>query len=256
MTILAALLIFGAGFASGILNSIAGAGSIVTFPTLIALGYPPIVANVSNAIGIVPASITGAYGYRRELIGQWRSVGAMTIWSAVGGALGAALLLVLSPEIFEAIVPILLVAAAVLAAVQPRVARFVQRNDKGTGDSLRTRPVTTGVIVGVFLTGIYGGYFGAAQGVILIALLGVLWSPNLNRAVGAKNVLAGTANLISAVIFCFSGMANWWVVLIIGVSSGLGGIVGSRIGRSIPAGYLRAGLVVISLVAAVYIVMN
>lgn len=256
MDLLAAVLIFGAGFVSGILNSIAGAGSIVTFPTLIALGYPPIVANVSNAIGIVPASITGAYGYRRELRGHWRSVLAMTGWSAVGGAVGAALLLVLSPEIFEAIVPILLVAAAVLAAVQPRVARFVQRNSLGSDGALETRPVTSGVIIGVFLTGIYGGYFGAAQGVILIALLGVLWSPHLNRAVGAKNVLAGTANLISAVIFCFSGMADWWVVLIIGISSGIGGMVGSRIGRSIPAGYLRIGLVVVSLVAAVYIALN
>ena len=123
---LAGLTVFAAGFVSGIINSIAGAGSIVTFPTLLALGYPPIVANVSNAIGILPASITGAYGYRRELRGQWRSVLAMALWSAVGGGLGAILLLVLPAEIFSAVVPVLLVAAGVLAAVQPRVARFVQ----------------------------------------------------------------------------------------------------------------------------------
>ena len=256
MELLAGLIVFGAGFAAGIINSIAGAGSIVTFPTLLALGYPPIVANVSNAIGIVPASITGAYGYRRELRGQWRSVAAMALWAAVGGAFGAFLLLVLPAEVFSAIVPILLIMAAVLAAVQPKVARFVQRKSAGDSGELKTRPVTTGVIIGVFLAGVYGGYFGAAQGVILIALLGVLWSPDLNRANGAKNVLAGTANLISAIIFCFSGMANWWVVILIAVSSGLGGMVGSRIGRRIPASYLRAGLVVVSLIAAVYLILS
>ena len=149
----------------------------------------------------------------------------------------------------------LLVAAGVLAAVQPRVARFVQRKSAGDGE-LKTRDVTVGVIIGVFLTGVYGGYFGAAQGVILIALLGVLWSPDLNRANGAKNVLAGTANLISAVIFCFSAMVNWWVVLLIGISSALGGMVGSRFGRRIPAKFLRAGLVVVSLVAAVYLIVT
>lgn len=253
MEVWTALAIAGAGFVAGIVNAIAGAGTIITFPTLVALGYPPIVANVSNTVGILPASITAVLGFRRELRGHWRSVSTMAVFSAVGGIAGALILLFLPSATFSAVVPVLLVVAAVLAAAQPRVARFVQ--GKASVDVLVTRPVTAGLAVGVFLTGIYGGYFGAAQGVILLAVLGVLWSPDLHRSNGAKNVLAGTAGVFSAAVFGVSALVDWGVVAVIAVSSALGGYVGSRVGRRIPAGPMRMILIVISLLAAAYLVI-
>jgi uncharacterized membrane protein YfcA len=243
--------ILGAGIVAGIINVVAGAGTLVTFPALLALGVPPIVANVSNTVGLVPASITGAFGYRRELAGQWRSVGLMAVFSAVGGIVGGILLLALPATSFSAVVPFLLLVAAVLSAIQPRVARYVRRN--ASEHELRdgvTRPVTFGLILGVLATGVYGGYFGAAQGVILLALLGILWSTNMNRANGAKNVLAGIANIVSAAIFISSGTVDWTIAVLIGVGSATGGWLGARIGRRLPAPVLRAILVIVALTAA------
>jgi len=244
------LIIVAAGILAGLINAVAGAGTIVTFPVLVALGYPPVVANVSNTVGLIPASVTGALGYRHEVTGHWRSVGYMAIMSLIGGATGAGLLIFLPAEAFSFVIPYLLIIAAILAAAQPTVARYVRRH-AGESTSQTTLPLTAGLLIGVFATGIYGGYFGAAQGVILLALLGILWSTNLNRANGAKNVLAGIANVISAVVFLFSGLIDWWVVLLVGIGAALGGWIGSRIGRRLPASVLRAILVIIALTAAV-----
>lgn len=249
--------IFGAGIVAGVINVVAGAGTLVTFPALLALGVPPVVANVSNTVGLVPASITGAFGYRRELAGQWRSVALMAAFSAVGGIVGGILLLALPATSFSAVVPFLLLAAAVLSAIQPRVARYVRRN--ASEHELRdgvARPVTFGLILGVLATGVYGGYFGAAQGVVLLALLGILWSTDMNRANGAKNVLAGVANIVSAVIFISSGTVDWMIAVLIGVGSAIGGWLGARIGRRLPAPVLRAILVVVALTAAVVLFLE
>jgi uncharacterized membrane protein YfcA len=244
--------ILGAGVLAGIINVVAGAGTLITFPTLLALGVPPVVANVSNTVGLVPASVTGAFGYRRELRGQWRAVALMAAFSAVGGIVGGILLLALPATSFSLIVPFLLVIAAVLAAVQPRVARYVRRNAAAreqADDS--TRAVTFGLILGVLATGVYGGYFGAAQGVVLLALLGILWSTDMNRANGAKNVLAGIANTVSAIIFISSGTVDWRIAALVGIGSAIGGVIGARIGRRLPAPVLRAILVIVALTAAV-----
>ena len=248
MSIFDAAIILLAGIAAGIINVVAGAGTLITFPTLLALGFSPVTANVSNTVGLVPGSIAGAFGYRRDLTDQWRSVMRMAALSVVGGLVGAVLLLMLPPASFSAIVPFLLIAAAVLAAIQPRVARFVRRHATDAAD---TRPLSSGLVLGVLATGIYGGYFGAAQGVMLLALLGTLWSTNLNRANGAKNVLAGVANLVSAGIFILSGTVDWLVALLIGLGSAAGGWLGSRIGRRLPATVLRTILVVVALTGAV-----
>ena len=215
---------------------------------LLALGISPVTANVSNAVGLVPAAISGAYGYRRELRGQWRSVLWMASLSAVGCLVGGAALLLLPAENFSIVVPFLLLLAAVLAAIQPRVATFVRRRSGEAVDS--TRPLTVGLVVGVFLTGIYGGYFGAAQCVVLLALLGILWSTDLNRANGAKNALAGVANVISAMLFIVSGIVHWQIAILVGVGSAVGGWIGSRVGRRLPARVLRSILVIVALVAA------
>ena len=279
-------LVLGAGVLAGMVNTIVGAGTLITFPLLVALGHPPLTANVSNTVGLVPASITGAWGYRRELSGQWRTVARMAALSAVGGIAGGLLLLVAPAEAFTAVVPWLLVLAAALAAVQPRVAALVRRRalaareatvgaapvlsptDVGTGPAETTpvtgpaavgpitHPLTVGLALGIAATGVYGGYFGAAQGVVLLALLGIAWTTDLHRANGAKNVLAGVANLVSAAVFIIGGIVDWRLAGLIALGSGLGGVLGARVGRRIPAPLLRALIVVVALAAAVLIWSN
>lgn len=250
MSLLDSAIIVAAGIAAGVINVVAGAGTLITFPVLLALGVPPVTANVSNTVGLVPASISGAYGYRRELRGQWRSVLWMASLSGVGGLVGGAALIMLPADNFSVIVPFLLIIAAVLAAVQPNVAAFVRRRSSPEAANA-TRPLTIGLLFGVFLTGIYGGYFGAAQGVVLLALLGILWSTDLNRSNGAKNVFAGVANVISAALFIALGIVDWPVAILVGVGSAIGGWIGSRVGRRLPAPVLRGVLVAVALIAAV-----
>ena len=271
------LLVLTAGVLAGMVNTIVGAGTLITFPLLVALGYQPLTANVSNTVGLVPASVTGAWGYRRELSGQWRTVGRMAALSAVGGVAGGLLLLVAPAEAFTAVVPWLLVLAAALAAVQPRVAAVVRRRALaareatveatagGTASEVGapaatsgvaaplTHPLTVGLALGIAATGVYGGYFGAAQGVVLLALLGIAWSTDLHRANGAKNVLAGVANLVSATVFIIGGIVDWRLAGLIALGSALGGVLGARVGRRIPAPVLRALIVVVALAAAVMI---
>jgi len=256
MTLLEGAVILVAGIAAGIINVVAGAGTLITFPVLLALGVPPITANVSNTVGLIPGSVAGALGYRRELASQWRPVAWMALFSAVGGVTGGVLLLVLPEGAFATVVPFLLLLAAVLSAIQPRVARFVRRKatavPAGTViTKTDTRPLTLGLVIGVLATGVYGGYFGAAQGVVLLALLGILWSTDMHRANGAKNVLAGVANLVSAIIFISSGTVDWRIAILIGVGSATGGWLGARIGRRLSAPVLRTILVLVAVIAAV-----
>jgi hypothetical protein len=266
MSALQLVAVLGAGLLAGIINTIVGAGTLVTFPLLLAVGIPPIVANVSNTVGLVPAAVTGAWGYRRELAGQWPTVIRMALLSAVGGVIGAGLLLVAPAETFTSVVPWLLVLAAGLAAAQPRVTEALRRRENlaalSAGMSLTepppaelvdriTRPLSFGLLVGVAATGVYGGYFGAAQGVILLTMLGIWWSADLHRANGAKVVLAGTANLVSAGIFAFSGHVDWRIAALIAVGSALGGVIGANVARRIPAPALRVVIVVVGLAAAV-----
>ena len=255
------VLVLLAGVLAGTINTIVGAGTLITFPLLVWLGIPPLTANVSNTVGLVPAAVTGAWGYRRELAGRWRTVATMAVLSAVGGVLGGFLLLVAPAETFTSVVPWLLVLAAVLAAVQPRVAAWLRRRsaapDPAAGPAqhtdISTRPLTVGLMLGVGATGVYGGYFGAAQGVVLLALLGIAWTTDLQRANGAKNVLAGVANLVSAVVFVVGGAVDWQVAVLIAIGSAVGGILGARLGRRIPAPVLRTVIVVVALSAAVVI---
>ncbi|MDO8108188.1 sulfite exporter TauE/SafE family protein [Isoptericola sp. b441] len=239
-----------AGLAAGTVNTIVGAGTLVTFPVLVAFGVPPLVANASNTVGLVPGAVTGAWGYRRELAGHWPQVIRMALLSAVGGIAGSLLVVTAPPGTFTAVVPWLLVVAAVLAAVQPRVARALRRHSEHEHGAAETAPLSLGLALGITATGVYGGYFGAAQGVVLISLLGIAWSTDLQRANGAKNVLAGTANVVGAVVFILGGIVNWKIAGLVAVGSALGGVLGARVGRRIPAPVLRGIIVVAALVAA------
>lgn len=258
MTIIEAALVLLAGVAAGALNAVVGAGTLITFPTLVALGVPPVLANVSNTVGLVPGSVAGAYGFRATLSGRGALLVRLVVASAVGGVLGGALLLVLPPGAFELVVPVLLLLSGVLAAAQPRVAAAVARRraavvDPDDGSGSRA-PVRAGpwLLAGVAATGVYGGYFGAAQGVILLALLGMFVEGQMNEVNGIKNVLAGVANLVSSVLFVLIADVDWQLAALIAVGATIGGGLGGRYGRRLPAGPLRALVVAVAVLAAIW----
>lgn len=244
MTPLHALTIFGAGLAAGCINVIVGSGSLITFPVLLALGYPPVVANVSNTVGLVPGSASGVYGYRRELTGQRVRLLALGAASVLGAITGGLLLLVLPAETFEIVVPVLIAVACVLVVVQPRLSSWLggrQRHPHG-GPWLW---------IGVLASGVYGGYFGAAQGVVLMALLAIFLDENLQRVNAVKNVLAGVVNGSAAVLFILVAHVNWTVVVFIAAGSVLGGLAGASIGRRLPPMVLRVLIVIVGVAAIV-----
>jgi len=249
MSFLEALAILGAGFLAGTINTIVGSGSLITFPTLLALGYAPVTANVSNTVGLTFGSMSGAVGYRRELRGQRRRVLLLGSASFVGGLTGGILLLTLPSSVFDAVIPVLILTACALVIVQPRLSAWVAER--------RSTHVEHGgpvLYAGIFATGVYGGYFGAAQGVILLALLGIFIADDLQRLNGVKNVLALIANGVAALLFVFSTHVVWEVAALIAVGSIVGGQVGARVGRRLPAPLLRVCIVVIGVVAAVTLI--
>ena len=245
MTPWAALAVFAAGLGAGTVNVIVGSGSLITFPTLLALGYPPVLANVSNNVGLVPGSVSAVHAYRRELVGQRSRMLTLGPASLAGGLTGAVVLLALPHSVFKAAVPFLVLAAAVLMAVQPRITVWLA--DRGERHVHGGAPL----VVGVFLTGIYGGYFGAAQGVMLIGIFGVLTDDALQRLNALKNVLAGLTNLVAAIVFMVTAHIDYTAAGLIAVGAFIGGYVGSRFGRRLPPQILRAIIVVVGIVAIV-----
>src|SRR5580704_3731588 len=245
MSALEALAIVGVGLAAGTINTIVGSGSLITFPTLLAFGFTPIVANVSNTIGLVPGSLSGAVAYRSELRGQRPRLIVLGMASVSGGVVGAVLLLALPGSVFRHVVPVLILVACVLVAGQPRLsarlARDTDRPDHGG-------PVLFG---SVFLTGVDGGYFGAAQGVILLSLLGIFLSDHLQRLNATKNVLAFLANGVAGVIFIAFAHVAWEAAGLLAAGSIVGGQVGGSLGRRFPAPLLRAVIIVVGVIAAI-----
>lgn len=250
MNALEMVAVFAAGIAAGGINTIVGSGTLITFPALLAFGYPPVTANVSNTIGLVPGLISGVYGYRRELAGQQRRLLQLGAASLVGGILGAVLLLVLPEKAFKSIVPVLIVLALVLVILQPRLARWVKER-RSNGDAPVPEHGGPILLAGIFGTGIYGGYFGAAQGVLLIGLLGVFVQDELQRLNGVKNVLALIVNGVSALIFVFVADVAWEAVALIAVGSIIGGQLGAKLGRQLQPNVLRGVIVVVGLLAVV-----
>ena len=243
MTALDALAILAAGVAAGTINTIVGSGTLITFPVLIGLGWAPVTANVSNNIGLVPGALTGAIGYRRELSGQRSRVKSLAPFTAIGALAGAVLLLVLPASAFKAIVPAFIAIAIILVALQPRIDRaLAHRRRPGAEHRASLRAATCG-------TGVYGGYFGAAQGILLMALFGVALPQDLQRSNALKNVLAMTANLVASVVFVFAAHVDWGVVGLIAAGSIVGGHLGARYGRRLSQPRLRALIVVVGVAA-------
>ena len=244
MSALEALGIALAGLAAGTVNTVVGAGSLITFPTLLAFGYPPVLANVSNTVGLVPGSASGVIAYRSELGGQGRRLTVLGCASASGALTGAALLLILPRSVFRDVVPVLILAATALVAVQPLLARRL-------ADRSRHRPHGGGGLFAlVFATGVYGGYFGAAQGVILVGLLGSFLSDELQRLNAAKNVLALVVNCVSALFFVALTHIAWAAAALIAVGAVVGGQLGGLVGRRLPPTVLRFVIIVVGIPAA------
>jgi uncharacterized membrane protein YfcA len=242
-----AVLVFAAGVAAGTINTVVGSGTLVTFPVLLSLGLSPLTANVTNTLGLVPGSFMGAYGYRKELTGQRPLVLRLGSASLIGALIGAALLLELPSGAFKAIVPVLIALALVLVVAGPAINRRLAGRGHGSDDAVPSRRLW-GATLGA---GAYGGYFGAAQGVLLMGLLGALHGGNVQRNNAVKNILTGTANLVAAVVFVIVARPDWPRVALIAAGSTLGGVIGARIGRRLPPAVLRGLIVVVGVVAIV-----
>jgi uncharacterized protein len=240
------LAILAAGTAAGGVNAVVGSGSLITFPTLLAFGFPPVIANVSNNIGLVPGNMSGGFGYRRELAGQRARLLRLGVASVIGAAAGAVALLVLPSSAFGLVVPVLILISCALVLVQPWLSAWVRaRADERRGG--RPGPLLS---AGVCLSGVYGGYFGAAQGVLVIGLLGSFLDETLQRVNGAKNVLVGMVNGTAAVVFIALAHVSWTAVALIAAGSTVGGLLGARFGRRLPPLMLRLFVAAIGLVSA------
>ena len=243
-----------AGFAAGGINAVVGSGTLVTFPVLLAVGLPPVTATVSNSLGLVPGNLTGAIGYRRELRGQRRLLVRLLPASVLGALTGAFLLLHLPAASFEAIVPVLVGLAVVLVAVQPLVQRALARR-RPAGSEEQEQHIGPGrmaaLFAGAYVTGTYGGYFAASQGVLQIGIFGLLLRESLQRLNAIKNVLTTAVNGVAAaayVVFA-NDRVDWRASGLIAVGAILGGYIGARFGRRLPSTVLRAAIVVLGLIA-------
>lgn len=251
MTIAAAVdapaLVLLAGFVAGFVNVIVGAGTLFTFSALVTMGVPPLVANVSSSVGLVGGNVAGSWGYRERLVGQAPRLRVLLPASLLGAGVGVVLLLVLPAAAFRAIVPALVLASVVLIVVQPRL----QRRAAQRGATPSPHQVGPGSWAAVFGSGVYGGYFGAAQSVLLLGILGTWVEPDLQRANAIKNVLTAAVNALAAVLFAVAAPVDWEVAGLIFVSATVGGWLGARVGTRLPSAVLRGVIVVVGLVAVV-----
>lgn len=247
MTFWQCLAVFAAGIAGGGINTVVGSGTLITFPVLLTVGLPPVTANVSNTVGLFPGSLTGAWGYRAELAGLRTLVLRLASASMLGAIGGAILLLTLPAEAFNAIVPALIILALLLVV-------FGRKLNALLVAKTRHRPgaeVTVALWVLTLITGVYGGYFGAAQGILLMGFFGVLLDLSLQRQNAVKNVLSGLVNLVAAVVFMFTAHVDWAAAGLIAAGSVIGGLLGARIGRRLPPAVLRGVIVVVGIVAVI-----
>lgn len=246
------ILIALAGVGAGAINAVVGSGTLITFPTLVALGYPPVTSTMSNAVGLVAGSASGTWGYRRELRGQWNRLKWQLPASFVGAGLGAWLLLHLPEKVFTQVVPVLLLLALLLVVVGPRIQDWARRRSEVAGESaehVSPRKMVL-LVVATFAIGAYGGYFTAAQGIMLIAAMGALLPEDMQRMNAAKNLLSLVVNIVAAVAYTVVAFdrISWPVAGLIAVGSLIGGFLGAHYGRRLSPNALRAVIVVVGLI--------
>jgi uncharacterized protein len=239
------LLLLG-GLGAGVVNGVAGGGSLISFPLLLALGYPALTANITNTVGIWPGYVGGAAGFRNEISSQWDRLVPLGAVAALGGIAGALLLLTTSSATFRSLVPWLVLGASILFAVQPLLKRAL-------GGTAHTPPRTRPILLagGTFAASVYGGYFGAGLGVMLLAILGLALPDSIVRTSGLRTALSILVNGVAAVVFLIHGGLAWEAVGLLAAGSLVGGWIGAQVALSIPAWALRAVVVVIGLVTVV-----
>jgi uncharacterized membrane protein YfcA len=246
------ILIALAGVGAGAINAVVGSGTLITFPTLVALGYPPVTSTMSNAVGLVAGSVSGTWGYRRELRGQWKRLAWQMPASCVGAALGAWLLLHLPEKVFTEVVPVLLILALILVVIGPRIQTWARTRAEEAGRSVEhVSPRRMAALVfATFAVGVYGGYFTAAQGIMLIAAMGAMLPEDMQRMNAAKNLLSLIVNIVAAVAFMAVAFdrISWLAAGLIAVGSLIGGFLGSHYGRRLSPNALRAVIVVVGLI--------
>ncbi|MDO3636710.1 sulfite exporter TauE/SafE family protein [Mycolicibacterium arseniciresistens] len=252
MPVLDMILIALAGVGAGAINAVVGSGTLITFPTLVALGYPPVTATMSNAVGLVAGGVSGTWGYRRELRGQWHRLRWQIPGSLFGALAGAWLLLHLPEKVFVQVVPVLLIAALLLVLVGPRIQGWARRRAEDSGRSVDdiSRGRMAALVIATFVVGIYGGYFTAAQGILLIAAMGALLPESMQRMNAAKNLLSLIVNVVAALAYTIVAFdrISWAAAGLIAVGSLAGGFLGAHYGRRLSPGALRAVIVVVGLI--------
>ncbi|BBX15106.1 MAG: sulfite exporter TauE/SafE family protein [Mycolicibacter algericus] len=246
------VLIILAGVGAGAINSLVGSGTLITFPTLVTLGFPPLTATISNSIGLVAGGVSGTWAYRRELRGQWDQLRWQIPGSVAGAILGAYLLLHLPESVFNRVVPVLLVIALTLVVVGPRVQAIAQRRAEQAGRSREhlSRARMTVLTIGTFAVAVYGGYFSAAQGILLIGVMGVLLPESMQRMNAAKVLLTTLVNVVAALAYILTAFdrISWVAVGLIAVGSMVGGYLGGHYGRRLSPNTLRAAILVVGLI--------
>jgi hypothetical protein len=258
LELFSSIIVFIAGLWAGTINAVVGSGTLVTFPVLIALGVAPVVASMSNAMGLVAGTAAGAFGYRRELAGRGRQVLRLLPASVLGGVSGAWLLLHLPEKVFHYVAPVLLVLALLMVVFQPRLQDWVRNREANPEHAVRDKRHGVLLVVLVYLAGVYGGYFVAAQGILLVGILGVFLTGTIQNANAMKNILVLGVNMVAAIsylLFAFDRI-NWLVVLLIAVSSTIGGILGSKVGRKLSPRVLRAVIFSLGIVALGVMIAN
>lgn len=258
MELLSSVFIFFAGLWAGTINSVVGSGTLVTFPVLIALGYAPVTASISNAMGLVAGNITGAWGYRHELRGRGRQLLRLLPASLLGGIAGAWLLLHLPERVFHYAAPVLIVLALLMVLFQPKLQAWVRDRAGNPEHALHDKRHGAVLVLLVFLAGIYGGYFVAAQGILLVGILGVFMTGTMQNANAMKNILVLAVNVVAAtsyLLFAFGRIA-WPAVALIAVSSLVGGVIGSKVGRRLSPVALRSVIFALGLVALGFMIAN
>ena len=261
LSILTLALVLVASALGGAVNAIAGGGTLLTFPALVALGVPPLVANATSTVALWPGALASMWGYRGELAGARGWVARMTLPSLAGGALGAWLLLRTPPDRFARIVPFLVLGATLLFLVQGPLMRRLRERRAGTPATADVEPdgdpaVTLPLVAAQFAIGVYGGYFGAGIGILMLAALGLMGFTNIHRMNGLKNWGAVCMNVIAAAIFAFSGIVNWPVALAIAVGGLAGGYAGARIAQRVGQQPVRRAIVAIGLASFLFLLLR
>jgi uncharacterized membrane protein YfcA len=241
-----AVLLTGAG--AGIMTSTVGVASLLSFPVLLAVGLPPVVANASNTVGMTPAGLSGSFGYRAELRAHPAVAAMVVVTCAVGAVLGAVLLLALPADVFAGVAPWLILATCLIVGVQPQLNRWLRRRNPDPADRADASPVT---VFFALLVGVYGGYFGAGSGVMMMAVLGLGLDLDFRIVNALKTLAVLASNVVATVIFLVFAPLDWHALVLLAVGAVVGGYVGAHLGRRLPAALLRGVIVVVGTVAAV-----